>query len=99
MAKRGQDAPKTVNADTVAQAIAKSKQPHGRPATALAREAIETWVEERQRQAVHDPIVEYAATMAGSAADLDEALGWASKVTRLISSPIEVWPFVDTAGG
>ena len=33
------------------------------------------------------------------AADLDAALGWASKVTRTISAPIEVWPFVDTAGG
>jgi len=33
------------------------------------------------------------------AADLDEALRWASKVTRTISAPIEVWPFADTAGG
>src|SRR5256885_11328198 len=33
------------------------------------------------------------------AADLDAALGWASKVTRTISAPIEVWPFADTAGG
>ncbi len=49
-------------------------KPAGRPATALAREAIETWVEEHQRQAVHDAIAEYAGTMAGSAADRDEAL-------------------------
>jgi hypothetical protein len=33
------------------------------------------------------------------AADLDAALRWASKVTRTISAPIEVWPFADTAGG
>jgi hypothetical protein len=33
------------------------------------------------------------------AADLDAALGWASRVTRAISRPIEVWPFADTAGG
>ena len=33
------------------------------------------------------------------AADLDAALVWASRVTRTISAPIEVWPFVDTAGG
>jgi phosphoribosyl-ATP pyrophosphohydrolase/phosphoribosyl-AMP cyclohydrolase len=33
------------------------------------------------------------------AADLDAALGCASKVTRTISAPIEVWPFADTAGG
>ena len=24
---------------------------------------------------------------------------WATKVTRTISAPIEVWPFADTAGG
>jgi len=46
----------------------------GRPATTLAREAIEAWVEERRRQAVHNAIVEYATEMAGSAADLDEEL-------------------------
>ena len=49
------------------------------------------------------PFVEAKEHLAGfyiiEAADLDEALGWASKVNRLISSPIEVWPFVDTAGG
>jgi hypothetical protein len=33
------------------------------------------------------------------AADLDAALRWASKVTRTISAPIEVWPFADTASG
>jgi hypothetical protein len=49
------------------------------------------------------PFVEAKEHLAGfyiiETADLDEALGWASKVTRLISSPIEVWPFADTAGG
>jgi len=49
------------------------------------------------------PFVEAKEHLAGfyiiEAADLDGALGWASKVTRLISSPIEVWPFADTAGG
>jgi hypothetical protein len=49
------------------------------------------------------PFVEAKEHLAGfyiiEAADLDEALGWATKVTRLISSPIEVWPFADTAGG
>lgn len=30
------------------------------------------------------------------AADLDAALAWASKVTRAINAPIEVWPFADT---
>ena len=49
------------------------------------------------------PFVEAKEHLAGfyiiEAADLDAALGWASKVTKLISSPIEVWPFADTAGG
>jgi predicted transcriptional regulator len=46
----------------------------GRPTTSVAREAIESWVEERERQAVHDAIATYAAEMAGTAADLDECL-------------------------
>jgi len=46
----------------------------GRPATSVAREAIESWVEERERQAVHEAIATYATEMAGTAADLDEAL-------------------------
>ena len=49
------------------------------------------------------PFVEAKEHLGGfyiiEAADLDAALGWASKVTRTISSPIEVWPFADTAGG
>lgn len=46
----------------------------GRAATTLAREAIESWIEERERQAVHEAIAEYANEMAGSTADLDEDL-------------------------
>lgn len=49
------------------------------------------------------PFVEAKEHLAGfyiiEAADLDAALGWASKVTRTISAPIEVWPFADMAGG
>lgn len=33
------------------------------------------------------------------AADQDAALGWASQGARVISRPIEVWPFADTAAG
>ena len=46
----------------------------GRPATTLAREAIEAWIEERERHAVHQAIVDYANEMAGSLADLDADL-------------------------
>jgi hypothetical protein len=49
------------------------------------------------------PFVEAREHLGGfyiiEAPDLDAALGWASKVTRTISAPIEVWPFADTAGG
>jgi hypothetical protein len=49
------------------------------------------------------PFVEAKEHLGGfyiiEAADLDAALGWASKVTRTISAPIEVWSFADTAGG
>lgn len=31
------------------------------------------------------------------AKDIDAALAWASKVTRVIHAPIEVWPFADFA--
>jgi predicted DNA-binding protein len=57
----------------------------GRAATTLAREAIETWIEEHQRRALHDAIVEYAGEMAGSPADLDEQLERAS-VAHLVRS-------------
>jgi len=46
----------------------------GRPATTLAREAIEAWIAERERDAVHEAIADYANEMAGSPADLDEDL-------------------------
>jgi hypothetical protein len=49
------------------------------------------------------PFVEAKEHLGGfyiiEAADLDAALGWASRVARTVSAPIEVWPFADTAGG
>jgi TPR repeat protein len=45
-----------------------------RPATALAREAIDRWLAEAQRAAIHEEIGHYAKAVAGSAADLDPAL-------------------------
>lgn len=32
------------------------------------------------------------------AADLDEALDWAARTVDAVGMPIEVWPFLDTAG-
>lgn len=46
----------------------------GWPATNLAREAIESYVTECERHAVHEAIVDYASDMAGSPAELDEDL-------------------------
>lgn len=48
------------------------------PATRLVRQALERYLRERERQAVHDSIVEYAREMAGTGADLDEGLQEAS---------------------
>lgn len=46
----------------------------GRPATIVAREAIERWLEERRKSELHEAIAEYAAERKGSADDLDQDL-------------------------
>ncbi len=56
----------------------------GIPATTVARDAIEAWLEERERLEVHEAIAEYAAEMAGGPADLDEELERAG-VEHLVS--------------
>ena len=45
---------------------------YGVPATALAREAIEEWLERRQRERVAEEMRAYALAVAGTGADLDE---------------------------
>lgn len=45
-----------------------------RPATQLAKQAVEYWLEEQERLAVHEEIAVYAAQQAGSSDDLDEEL-------------------------
>lgn len=49
-----------------------------KPATAVAREAIEAWLRERRRTAVHEAIAAYASRQAGTLADLDPSLERAS---------------------
>ena len=44
------------------------------PATALAREAVEAWLEKLHREALHAEIAQYAQRQAGSTMDLDEPL-------------------------
>ena len=46
----------------------------GRPATELARNAIEAALRERQRFLLHESIAAYAEAVAGTEADLDPAL-------------------------
>jgi predicted DNA-binding protein len=46
----------------------------GRPMTVVAREAIEDWLEQRRKNALHEQIVEYAAAHKGSEADLRRPL-------------------------
>jgi hypothetical protein len=44
------------------------------PATALAREAIDSWLKAQARKARHDAIAVYAAKIAGTDLDLDREL-------------------------
>ncbi len=52
---------------------AAAKQQH-RPATQLAKQAIEYWLEKQERMALHEEITRYATQAAGSSDDLDEQL-------------------------
>ena len=45
-----------------------------RPATDLAREAIDRWLAERHRVSVHEAVAAYALENAASPMDLDEVL-------------------------
>lgn len=46
----------------------------GRPATAVVREAVEEYLRERRKAAVHDEIAAYAERWGGTPIDLDDAL-------------------------
>lgn len=46
----------------------------GRPATAVARDAIEEWIRERKRERIAVELRAYATRMAGTGADLDAEL-------------------------
>lgn len=45
-----------------------------RPATQLAKQAVEYWLMEQEKLTLHEEIAQYAAKVAGTEADLDEAL-------------------------
>ena len=61
-------------------------QSAGRPATEIARDAIDRWLAEQRRAALRAAIAEYAAENAGTAADLDRDLERAA-VEHLRSAP------------
>jgi hypothetical protein len=63
---------------TVYEALRQEAARVGRPATVLAREAIEEWLRDRRRTAVHEAIASYAARHAGTPVDLDPELERAS---------------------
>ena len=46
----------------------------GQPATTLAREAIEAWLADRENEALHHAIADYAQAVAGTPDDLDPEL-------------------------
>lgn len=49
-----------------------------RPATQMAKQAVEYWLEEQEKLALHEEIAGYAAHAAGSFEDLDSQLEEAS---------------------
>ena len=56
-----------------------------RPATELAREAIDRWLAEQQRRDLHEAIQTYAREMAGTRDDLDKGME-AAAIERLIAA-------------
>ena len=46
----------------------------GRPATSLAREALQDWLRDRKKQRLYEEIAAYATASAGTDVDLDEDL-------------------------
>ena len=56
--------------ENVYDALGEEAAALGRPATVIAREAIEAWLRERRRASVHEAIAAYAAKHAGTTADL-----------------------------
>jgi predicted DNA-binding protein len=49
-----------------------------RPATQMAKQAVEYWLGEQEKLALHEEIASYAAAASGSAEDLNEQLEAAS---------------------
>lgn len=59
----------------------------GDPATVLAREAIEAWIERQRREELAQEIRTYASKVAGTEDDLDEELAGAAEEDLLEVEP------------
>lgn len=66
-----------------------------RPATELAREAIEQWLDRARKEAIREAIARYAAEHAGTSADLDADLEAAAASNWLV----DVGSAGETRGG
>jgi len=60
--------------DSIYRRLRQEAERSGVPATSLAREALEAWLDKLHRQALHAEIAQYARRHAGTGADLDEQL-------------------------
>lgn len=60
--------------EQVYQKLKETASRQRRPATQLVKQAVEYWLAEQERLAVHEEIAAYAGAMAGSREDLDFAL-------------------------
>lgn len=56
------------------QRLKNTAQRQKKPATQLVKEAVEYWLEEQDKLALHEEIAQYAAATAGTRDDLDEVL-------------------------
>mgnify|MGYP001564139591 CR=1 FL=1 len=65
------------------QALMAEARRLGRPATQVAREAIERLLEARRREAIDRELLDYARAVAGTSADLDPIIE-AAGVERLL---------------
>lgn len=72
--------------DEVYQDLRQEAERSSKPATVLARQAIELWLRQRRKLERHRAIAAFAAEHAGTSLDLDSELESAS-IAHLISSP------------
>jgi len=60
--------------EDVYQRLRQEAERQQRPATQIGRQAIEWWLKEQRRAALHEAISAYAQEQGGTTADLDTAL-------------------------